>query len=396
MEGLNDGVVEELDDGALDFIAVPDDVGHTLGTVLLGELDEVVEELAGFARHLGSADRFDHAAVGDSTGERLEVAIAEKVAHIDHFQRVAEVGLIRAETFHGFAERNARERGLGVFFGGELAEDIVKESFDHSEDLVLIDKTHFHVHLIEFAGTAVCTGILVAEAGGDLEVTVKTGDHQQLFELLGSLRQSVELARMQTGGNQIVTGTFGAAGSQNGGLEFVETVFGHVTAHFSDDLAAEHDVVVKLFAAQVEEAVFQTHGFGGLIVFGDLEWDHIGLTENFHCSCIDFNFAGGEFGVDRAFFAGNDFTVELDDSFDTPMVQFLIEGTFGVDDHLSDAVMVAEVDENDAAMVTDAMDPAGETDFFSHIGFAEFTASVSTILTHFYILFYDWYTHSTS
>ena len=63
--------------------------------------------------------------------------------------------------------------------------------------------------MIELTGGTVLTGILVAEAGCDLEITVKAGGHQQLLELLGCLGKSIELALVFTAGNEIVTGTFG-------------------------------------------------------------------------------------------------------------------------------------------------------------------------------------------
>src|SRR4029453_16608792 len=48
--------------------------------------------------------------------------------------------------------------------------------------------------------------VLGAEARGDLEVPVEAGHHQQLLELLGGLRQRVELAGVHAGRHQIVSG----------------------------------------------------------------------------------------------------------------------------------------------------------------------------------------------
>ena len=44
--------------------------------------------------------------------------------------------------------------------------------------------------------------------GGDLEIAVKAGGHQQLLELLRRLRQGVEFARMVSGRHQVVPGAF--------------------------------------------------------------------------------------------------------------------------------------------------------------------------------------------
>lgn len=60
--------------------------------------------------------------------------------------------------------------------------------------VILRGKSHLHVQLVKLTGGAVRPGVLVPEAGGDLEVPVKAGGHQQLLELLGRLRQGIELS----------------------------------------------------------------------------------------------------------------------------------------------------------------------------------------------------------
>ena len=50
------------------------------------------------------------------------------------------------------------------------------------------------------SGLAVAAQVLVAEAAGDLEVAVDAGDHQQLLELLGALRQGVDVPGLECGG----------------------------------------------------------------------------------------------------------------------------------------------------------------------------------------------------
>ena len=71
---------------------------------------------------------------------------------------------------------------------------------------------------------AVGAQILVAEALDDLAVTVVAGDHQQLLEQLWRLRQGVELARVDTAGDEVIAGALGGRLGQYRGLELVETV----------------------------------------------------------------------------------------------------------------------------------------------------------------------------
>ena len=55
---------------------------------------------------------------------------------------------------------------------------------DYPEHVVLGGEAHFHVQLVEFARRTVPPGVLVPEAGRDLEVPVEPGGHEQLLELL--------------------------------------------------------------------------------------------------------------------------------------------------------------------------------------------------------------------
>ncbi len=66
-------------------------------------------------------------------------------------------------------------------------EESREDGFECIEDVFLGDEGHFEVELIEFAGRSVGTSIFIAEAGSDLEVSVESGDHEELFELLWGL-----------------------------------------------------------------------------------------------------------------------------------------------------------------------------------------------------------------
>ena len=80
--------------------------------------------------------------------------------------------------------------------------------FDEGQDFFLVHEGHFHVELGEFR-LAVGTQIFVAEAAGDLVVTVHAGDHEQLFEDLGRLGQCIELAFVDAARYEVVTSPSG-------------------------------------------------------------------------------------------------------------------------------------------------------------------------------------------
>ena len=123
------------------------------------------------------------------------------------------------------------------------------------EHVFLGDETHLEIELVEFAGAAVGAGVLVAEAGRNLEITVEAGDHQQLLEHLWRLRERVEFARMDARRDKIIARTLGRRGGQDRGLELGKPLPDHPLTDRRDDLRAEHDVGVEPLAPQIEIAV---------------------------------------------------------------------------------------------------------------------------------------------
>jgi hypothetical protein len=90
----------------------------------------------------------------------------------------------------------------------------------------LRDEAHFEIELVEFAGRAIGAGVLVAEAGGDLEIAVEAGDHDQLLEHLRRLRERVEFAGWTRLGRDS-RARLRAGGGQDRRLELGEASFHH-------------------------------------------------------------------------------------------------------------------------------------------------------------------------
>jgi DNA-binding sugar fermentation-stimulating protein len=69
---------------------------------------------------------------------------------------------------------------------------------DRIKYVLLLNKRHLKIELVEISRRAVRTGIFVAETRRDLEIFVIAGHHDQLFELLWRLGQRIEFTRVQT------------------------------------------------------------------------------------------------------------------------------------------------------------------------------------------------------
>ena len=127
----------------------------------------------------------------------------------------------------------------------------MQHRLDRVEHIVLRDKAHFEIELIEFARRTVGARVFIAEAWRDLEIAVETRNHQQLFEHLRRLRQRVEFAGMDAAGNQIVARAFRARRSQDRRLELGKSLINHPTAHARNYIRAQHDVAVQTLPPQI-------------------------------------------------------------------------------------------------------------------------------------------------
>ena len=136
-------------------------------------------------------------------------AALHKVGNVLDDERVAKVGLIRAVRLERFAVGDAAERRLVGIPARILGKDGREHPFEHFKDVLLRRERHLDIELIELAGRTVGAGVLVAEAGGDLEVLVEPRAHQKLLVLLGRLRERIELAGIDAARDDVVARALG-------------------------------------------------------------------------------------------------------------------------------------------------------------------------------------------
>ena len=268
----------------------------------------------------------------------------------------AHVGLVDAVVLDGLVVGHADE-GRGERDAGGV-EGRGEEAFDDAEDGLLRGEGHLEVDLGEL-GLAVGAQVFVAEAARDLEVAVEAGDHQDLLEDLRRLRQRVEVAGMDAAGDEVVARAFGRGARHEGRFDLEEALGDEVVADGHGDAAAQREVVLHLGAAQVEVAVLQAHLFVGDGVFGGREGRRLGFVEQQQLVGDDFDLAGGHVGVFEARAAAADVAFDGDDVLGARGVGLVVRGAdLLVDDDLRDAGAVAQVEEDEVAVVAAAVDPA--------------------------------------
>ena len=243
--------------GTAFFALAPEDIAETgLTLALRPGIHAVAKRAIAAFRRRDSPDLRRRVRIED-VGENLEAGAAECLAHILHHDRIAQVRLVAAVFAQRVGirdERKFRRHRLAV---GKFLEHAADDRLDRVEDVLLGDEAHLQIELVELAGRAVGARILIAKARRDLEIAIEARNHDQLLELLRSLRQRVEFSRMQPRRHQIVARAFRRRSRQDRRLKFEKPALLHPAANRIDHLAAQHDVGMEMVAAKVEEAIFE-------------------------------------------------------------------------------------------------------------------------------------------
>src|SRR4030042_2514249 len=93
------------------------------------------------------------------------------------------------------------------------------QPFHDPPDIVNRNEGHLHIDLRKLRLT-VRTKVFIPEAPNDLNISVKTGDHQNLFEQLRGLREGIKMSWIEPAGNEVVPGPFGCALREHRRLAF--------------------------------------------------------------------------------------------------------------------------------------------------------------------------------
>ena len=109
----------------------------------------------------------------------------EYILELDELHTEACIRLIRAIALHRIVPAHTREGRLDIEIK-QLLEEIAGHTLEDRQHILLLDEAHLTVDLSELR-LAVRTKILVTEALDDLEIAVKTTNHQQLLEGLRRL-----------------------------------------------------------------------------------------------------------------------------------------------------------------------------------------------------------------
>ncbi|MPM29940.1 hypothetical protein SDC9_76482 [bioreactor metagenome] len=220
-----------------------------------------------------------------------------------------QIGLVGAVVVHRLmpGEPTHRTRQLHV---DELP-DLCHHFLGDGDDIVLIDEAHLDVQLSEL-GLPVGPEVLVAVAAGDLVVALHAGDHQQLLEQLGALRQRVPRARPQPGGHQEVTGALGSGPGQRGGFDVDEAQRVERLPDGVGDRRTQPDGFGLARTTQIQVAVLEPGVLADIDALIDRERQRRGGVEYLEFADHDLDLTGHHGRIDRVLRPGLDHTGDSD------------------------------------------------------------------------------------
>ncbi|KPY82236.1 Uncharacterized protein ALO44_05673 [Pseudomonas syringae pv. tagetis] len=360
---------DELDDRRLQAFRplrtlIDLDVGQAFGTVDTDELGVVVD-LA--ARHAGSAryTQCGNAPLGivGRAAEHFEFHASELIGNVHQFQRIAQVWLVGAVATHGLFEGHVRE--VTELQVQNFLEQLANHLLGQTDDVLFIEETGLDVDLSEFR-LAVGTQVFVAEALGDLVVTVEASHHQQLLEQLRRLRQGEEAARVCAAWNQIVTSTFWRRAGQDRRLDIEEAVVIQIATDAGSDARTQTQLLGHFRATQIDEAITQTGFLAYIGVFIQRERRSLGLVQHFELVTQHLDGTGRHVRVHGTRRTSTNLAHYLDHVLAAHSVSGSeTVGTIGVEHDLSHAFTVANIEEDNASVVTTTVDPSAKGDFLA-------------------------------
>ncbi len=351
-------------------------------------LDICAELVDILARHVavGDDDGLDCVALGK--GGKIRPA-AEVCDILDHKVNT-QIRLIRAVFLHGLKIRDALEgRGGGDVICAVFCENRRQNILEDGENIVLRGKGHLHIQLIKLTGRAVASGILVSEAWSYLEIPVKAGGHQQLLELLGGLRQGVELTRVLAGGDKIVPRTLWGGGCKYRGGYLKKAVLRHGLPQGGDHVATQDYILLHGGVSQIEIPVLQAHGLVRLAAAVYLKGQLVIAAAAQDIDAVGYylNIAGGLLGV----FAGA-LAHGAGDGYGGLFIDglYLLHELFVLDDHLCRAVKIAHHHKGEvAAHLTDILHPTDYFYLFARVFKAKLIAIMGAGLKHWLYASYN-------
>ncbi len=220
----------------------------------------------------GSAKAAEYNCLHVLSLKRPEAAALHAVRGVRQRQINPQIRLVRSVPLHCVMEGNPLKGRFGSrMIRAVFCKNRRKHILQYRKYILLGGKCHLHIKLIKLSRRTVRPGVLIPEAGRNLEITVKAGGHQKLLKLLRSLGKRIKFPRMISGGHQIVSCTLGGGAGENGGGNLQEAMLRHAFSQLRNYIATQNNAILDCRIAQIQIAVAQTCIFVRLLGTVDLK-----------------------------------------------------------------------------------------------------------------------------
>jgi hypothetical protein len=277
---------------------------------------------------------------------------------------------------HRLGVRNARERR-----GHRIARHFaypLHHRFDHFVHAFLLRERHLQVDLREF-GLPVGAQIFVPETADNLEILLVPRHHQQLFEDLRRLRQRIEIARLHAARHQVIARALRRRAGHERRFDFEKALAVEKLARGVGNFGAQNDIGLHARAPQIHVAVAQARVLGHLNLLLHREWRGARFVQDPDLGGDHLDLACRHLRIDGRGSPGRHPALHRDHVFRPDFLGPVVHRRVHVfmKDHLGDAVAVAQVHEDHAAVIPAAVHPPHQQNSGAFVGSAQGSAHVS-------------------
>ena len=140
---------------------------------------------------------------------------------------------------------------------------------------------------------------------------------------------------------------------------------------------------MQVLATQVEESVLEPYFLWIFLIAEHRQGQFSGAPQHLDLADVDFDRTGRQLGVLGAGRARAHLTVDAHHPLRAQRLGDLERRAVWIGHHLGEPVMIAQIDEQDTAMVAHAMTPAGKARLAADVACSQCAAGMAAITVHF-------------
>ena len=206
---------------------------------------------------------------------------------------------------------------------------------------------------------------------------IEARDHEQLLEELRRLRKREEVAGLQSDRHEEVARPFRSSERHRRRPDVDEALLVHRAPDRGDDRRGQPQIPLHPLATKIEVAVAKPQRLLDAFVV-ELERERIRARDDLERIDLQLHLPRGEVRIDGVGRARHDLALRAHDELGTELVgdRRRVRRTFRVHDQLDEPGVVAQVDEDEAAMIPPPVHPPRERDGLALMLGAQLTAGV--------------------